>query len=101
MTAEYEEEEEGEHHLTVAIAVTSPERTGLGAIKEDEETPDDNISEIPELEEKRPPTQPDHNDEVFETVNNNKGLNENELNVLSMLHVFRYSYRCIGFCNQS
>lgn len=101
LTAEYEEEEEGEHHLTVAITVTSPERTGLGAIKEDEETPDDNISEIPELEEKRPPTQPDHNDEVFETVNNNKGLNENELNVLSMLHVLRCHIDALDFVNKS
>ena len=100
LTAEYEEEEEGEHHLTVAIAVTSPERTGLGAIKEDEETPDDNISEIPELEEKRPPTQPDHNDDVFETVNNNKGLNENELNVLSMLHVLRCHINTLDFFKQ-
>lgn len=44
------------------------------------------LGSIQEIEDKkeRPPTQPDHNDEVFETVNNNKGLNENELSVLSM-----------------
>ncbi|XP_052708586.1 uncharacterized protein LOC128183562 isoform X10 [Crassostrea angulata] len=78
------EDENGEDGMTITVTVASPERTGLRAIKEDEETQDDNISEIQEIEDKkeRPPTQPDHNDEVFETVNNNKGLNENELSVL-------------------
>lgn len=79
------EDENGDDGMTITVTVASPERSGLRAIKEDEETQDDNISEIQEIEDKkeRPPTQPDHNDEVFESVNNNKGLNENELSVLS------------------
>jgi vacuolar-type H+-ATPase subunit H len=78
---EYDEElDEG-----ITITVPSPERSGLRAIKEAEENQEDNISEIEESAElKEKAAAQEDPDDVFESVNNNKGLNEEELSVLSM-----------------
>lgn len=75
--------------MIITVIVVFFERSGLRVIKEDEEIQDDNISEIQEIEDKKERflIQLDYNDEVFEIVNNNKGFNENEFSVLSMLDI--------------
>lgn len=75
--------------MIITVIVVFFERSGLRVIKEDEEIQDDNISEIQEIEDKKERflIQLDYNDEVFEFVNNNKGFNENEFSVLSMLDI--------------
>lgn len=75
--------------MIITVIVVFFERSGLRVIKEDEEIQDDNILEIQEIEDKKERflIQLDYNDEVFEIVNNNKGFNENEFSVLSMLDI--------------
>ena len=70
------------------MTVTSPDRPGLGAIAEDEETQEemsDSDEKAMEKYEKKEYTPPEisHGDDVFEVPSNKHGLSEEELLVLS------------------
>ena len=66
----------------ITIKLNSPDRS-LRAIQEDEEAAEEGEEEEEHLEERKPDHGRDHGDEAFDVVNNNQGLTEEELAILS------------------
>ena len=79
-------EDEDPELAAINVKMTSPDRM-LRAIQEDEEAAEEGLDEEEEKprEDKRPEHGRDHGDEVFDVVNNNQGLTEDELAILSRL----------------
>ena len=77
-------EEEDPDLAALNIKVTSPDRM-LRAIQEDEEAAEEGEEDddARSRDDKKQDLTRDHGDEVFDVVNNNQGLTEEELSILS------------------
>ena len=84
-TVEFEDEDP--ELAAINIKLNSPDRS-LRAIQEDEEAAEEGEEEEEEKEDRKPDHARDHGDEVFDVVNNNQGLSEEELAILSKLMFF-------------
>ena len=84
-TVEFEDEDP--ELAAINIKLNSPDRS-LRAIQEDEEAAEEGEEEEEEKEDRKPDHARDHGDEVFDVVNNNQGLSEEELAILSKLKFF-------------